>query len=59
VAVSWATIALVAGAYAFVLLFVISLLTASKHGEREAHRAVVREKARRLREAEKEHRDVA
>ena len=56
---SWATIALVAGAYAFVLLLVISLLTASKHGEQEAHRAVLRERARRRREAEEERRDVA
>jgi heme exporter protein D len=59
VAVSWATIAIIVGAYAFMLLLVVSLLTASKRGEQEAHREVLRERARRQREAEGERRDVA
>jgi hypothetical protein len=56
---SWDMIALVAGGYAFLLLLILSLLTASKRGEHEAHRAVAQERARERGKREGDRRDAA
>ena len=53
------TIAIVAGAYLFMLVLVLSLLTSSKRGEQAAQEAVERERAKVAGMRERERRDVA
>jgi len=53
------TIAIVAGAYVFMLVLVLSLLVSSKRGEQAAQKAVELERAARAREREGQRRDVA
>lgn len=53
------TIAIVAGAYLFMLVLVLSLLTSSKRGEQAAQEAVERERAKVAGRRERERRDVA
>lgn len=55
---SWDTIVIVAGAYAFMLVLILSLLTASKRGDQAAQRAVAEDRARQ-RQNEEDRRDVA
>lgn len=53
------TIAIVACAYVFMLVLILSLLCSAKRGEQAAQREVERVRAERARRREEEHSDAA
>ena len=53
------TIAIAAGAYVFMLVLILSLLTSSKRGEEAAQRAVERDRAELARRRERGRRGAA